>query len=113
MAGKRHTTEEIAVKLSEADALRRKGRSQQEIARVLGITVMTYHRWRKKRPLLPNLAQVDSATSGQVTVLRRTAAVSRIQELESENARLRRLVMDLLLEKMRLEEDREDRRKTG
>jgi len=99
MKRKRHSTAEVAAKLHEADELIQHGASQAEIARRLGISVMTFHRWRKLRrtrieevPLVP-ADQVDSPD----TDLR-----SRVVELEVENARLRQLVTDLLLKKIKL-----------
>ena len=48
MAGKkRHATAEIAAKLLDADALAKNGQPQAKIAKALGISVMTLHRWRK------------------------------------------------------------------
>ena len=47
MSKKRHTAQEIGVKLHQAEEMAREGKFQGEIARALGISVMTYHRWRK------------------------------------------------------------------
>jgi DNA-binding XRE family transcriptional regulator len=45
MAGrKRHGAAEIAAKLLEADALAAKGQTQAELAKPLGVSVMTIHR---------------------------------------------------------------------
>jgi putative transposase len=105
---KRHAAAEIAAKLREADALAAAGRSQSEIAKALGISVMTFHRWRKARSQQPKVKSPDG------TVLEHTIPVApasgsqragRIAELQVENARLRKLVTDLLLEKMRLEDE--------
>jgi putative transposase len=65
-------------KLARANDLATQGKLQSEIARTLGVSVMTLHRWHK--------------------------ADDRIAELRLENSRLRRLVTDLLLEKIKLEE---------
>ena len=99
MKRKRHSTAEVAAKLHEADELIQQGASQAEIARRLGISVMTFHRWRKVRrtrvedvPLVP-ADHTDLPDSD----LRR-----RLIELEVENARLRQLVTDLLLKKIKL-----------
>ena len=46
---KRHNAAEIATKMGKADILIREGQTQSEIARALGISVMTFHRWRKAR----------------------------------------------------------------
>jgi transposase-like protein len=37
---------EIAKKLAQANRLARQGKLQSEIARTLGVSVMTLHRWR-------------------------------------------------------------------
>lgn len=91
---------EIAAKLAQAGDLATQGKLQSEIARALGVSVMTLHRWRKMSlaardaPPSPNaLGQLGQATHD-----------GRIAELQLENSRLRRLVTDLLLEKMKLEE---------
>ena len=82
---KRHSRVEIATKLAQANHLATQGKLQSEIARTLGVSIMTLHRWRKEA------SQPDRAPSG-------------VAELQLENSRLRRLVTDLLLEKTRLEE---------
>jgi transposase-like protein len=89
MASKGHSKSEIAAKLSKANELASKGKLQSEIARTLGVSVMTLHRWRKAA-----LVGADGGGSQH----------HQIVELELENARLRRLVTDLLLEKTMLEE---------
>jgi len=85
---KRHSRVEIASKLAQANDLATRGTFQSEIARTLGVSVMTLHRWRKEG------SQPDRAPSGG----------TRLAELQLENSRLRRLVTDLLLEKIKLEE---------
>ena len=99
----RHTLEEIAAKLEEADAMSASGRLHGDIAKALGISVMTYHRWRKARDSSRSAA--PSPSPGMVT----TGPTNPISGLQLENARLRRLVTDLLLEKMNLEEEIQDR----
>jgi uncharacterized protein YjcR len=76
---KRHSRAEIATKLAQANELATQGKLQSEIARTLEVSVVTLHRW-----------------------MRRGGA--RIAELQLENSRLRRVVTDLLIEKMKLEE---------
>jgi hypothetical protein len=44
---KRHSRVEVATKLAQATDLARQGKLQSEIARTLGVSVMTLHRWRK------------------------------------------------------------------
>jgi putative transposase len=97
---KRHSKVEIATKLARANELATQGKLQSEIARTLGVSVMTLHRWRKApRGIQPALVATPEA--GRVD---RTPGGDRIAELQLENLRLRRLVTDLLLEKVRLEE---------
>jgi putative transposase len=94
---KRHSRVEVATKLAQANDLARQGKAQSEIARTLGVSVMTLHRWRKAPPPpqpAHEAGQPDRTRSGG----------DRIAELQLENSRLRRLVTDLLLEKIKLEE---------
>jgi len=92
---------EIASKLAQANDLATQGKLQSEIARTLGVSVMTLHRWRKA-PREPHSAFVATHDIGLSD--RTPAGGNRIAELQLENARLRRLVTDLLLEKIKLEE---------
>lgn len=103
----KHTPEQITAKLGEAEALAAAGKTQAEIAAVLGISVMTFHRWRNARAqrcaatIVPENPDESSASAEAESKL---ITISRITELQIENARLRKLVTDLLLEKMSLEE---------
>ena len=94
---KRHSRIEIAAKLAQASDLASQGKLQSEIARKLGVSVMTLHRWRKVQP-----GPQPAYETGQPH--RTRSGRDRIAELQLENLRLRRLVTDLLLEKIRLEE---------
>ena len=47
---KKHSRVEIASKLAQANDLATQGKLQSEIARTLGVSVMTLHRWRKAPP---------------------------------------------------------------
>jgi len=94
---KRHSRAEIATKLAQANDLATRGRLQSEIARTLGVSVMTLHRWRKASHG-PQAAHGIGDSNGA------RSRGNRIAELQLENSRLRRLVTDLLLEKIRLEE---------
>jgi putative transposase len=93
---KRHSRVEIATKLAQANDLATQGKLQSEIARTLGVSVMTLHRWRKQPALV--------ATPGPREPDRTRGTDDWIAELQLENSRLRRLVTDLLLEKIRVEE---------
>ena len=98
----RHTEAEIAAKLEEADALISEGRLNRDIAKTLGVSVMTYHRWRKMRYSSQRAGsfQLGRAETDGPSI----EQTRRIRELQLENSRLRRLVTDFLLEKMNLEE---------
>jgi hypothetical protein len=98
---KKHSKAEIAAKLAQAEDMAAHGMLQSEIARALDVSVMTLHRWRKLPPeASPATAPVDQAVQSEDELDREM----RIADLQLENSRLRRLVTDLLLEKMRLEE---------
>ena len=86
MGKKRHTAEEIASKLRQVDVLTAQGRTMAEAIRRIGVTEVTYYRWR---------SEYGGLKSDQVR---------RLKELETENARLRRAVSDLTLEKLILKE---------
>jgi transposase-like protein len=89
---------EVATKLAQANELATQGKSRSEIARTLGVSVMTLHRWRKA---LPGPQRALVATPEAREPDRTRSADDRIAELQLENSRLRRLVTDLLLEKKR------------
>lgn len=48
MARKRYTTEEIIRKLREADVLIGQGQMVADVIRHLGVSDVTYYRWRKE-----------------------------------------------------------------
>jgi putative transposase len=80
------------------------GMLQRDIAKLLRISVMTYHRWRKAREatVCPTARLAVDAEPPDVRIDREE--IGQIRELKIENSRLRRLVTDLLLEKVELEE---------
>jgi putative transposase len=86
MARKRHTAEEIVSKLRQVDVLTAQGRPVAEAVRAIGVSEVTYHRWR---------SEYGGLKGDQV---------KRLRELEAENTRLRRAVSDLTLDKMILAE---------
>ena len=86
MPRKRPTPEEIVAKLRQVDVLVSLGKSVADAVRSIGTTEVTYYRWRKEYGGL------------------KTAQVKRLKELETENARLRKAVSDLTLDKMILAE---------
>src|SRR4029450_10518248 len=59
---KRHSRVEITTKLAQANDLAAQGKLQSEIARTLGVSVMTLHRWRKApRRVQPALVGMQEA----------------------------------------------------
>ena len=102
MKSKRHSAAEISAKLGQAQALAASGKLQSEIAKALGVSIMTLHRWRK-------LDHADaSAPSAAFEVGHggpgRRGQEDIVAELQIENRQLRQIVTDLLLEKIKLEE---------
>jgi hypothetical protein len=101
---KRHSKAEISGKLTEAGELAAMGKTQSEIGRAIGISVMTYHRWRKRRagrdPIAREIIPRALDRGGWLSSIQ----VNRVAELQLENLMLRRLVRDLLLENAKLEE---------
>lgn len=86
MPRKRYRPEDIISKLREADILISQGKTVAETIRVLGISDVTYYRWRKEY--------------GGMT----TTQVKRLKVLEKENLRLCRAISDLTLDKLILQE---------
>lgn len=86
MPRKRPTAEEIVAKLRQIDVLTAQGKTVAEAVRAIAVTEVTYYRWRKEYGGLKG------------------DQVKRLKELEAENARLRRAVSDLTLDKMILAE---------
>jgi putative transposase len=98
MKTKRHSRAEISTKLEQAGVLAAAGKVQSEIARALGVSVMTLHRWRKRDRRAASGPPAGHRARGE----RRQTEVVAI--LQMENRQLRRIVTDLLLEKIKLEE---------
>jgi transposase len=106
MVGKRHALEEISVKLAQADNLVAKGKTQREISSALGVSVMTYHRWKKMlKSHQPTMNRGLQETTGRLHSPGDGNSEEAIRRLELENAQLRRLVTDTLLEKLKYEEE--------
>jgi hypothetical protein len=104
---KKHSRQEILLKLDQAGELVRAGKSHVEVCKVLGVSVMTFHRWRKL-PMVAK-AKIDGSTIVPEQRIRpeplSVADMGRLlEELTIENSQLRRIVTDLLLEKMKHEE---------
>lgn len=86
MARKRYSPEEIIGRLREAEVALAEGATVAEVCRRIGVTEVTYYRWRKEYGGM------------------RIEQARRLKELEVENARLRKAVSDLTLDKLILKE---------
>jgi transposase-like protein len=86
MPRKTRSPEEIVSKLRQVDVLVSQGTAVVDAVRQIGVTEVTYYRWRREYGGL----KLDQ--------------VKRLKELELENARLRKAVSDLTLDKLILKE---------
>lgn len=86
MARKRYSPEEIIGRLREVEVALAEGATVAEVCRRIGVTEVTYYRWRKEYGGM------------------RVEQARRLKELEVENARLRKAVSDLTLDKLILKE---------
>jgi putative transposase len=87
MARKRYKAEEIVAKLWQVDVLTSQGQSLADAIRQIGVSEVTYYRWRQE--------------FGGMKI----EQVKRLKELELENTRLRKAVSDPTLDKLILQED--------
>ena len=74
MPRKRHKPEEIVAKLRQVDVLVSQGQSVADAVRSIGVTEVTYYRWRQ---------EFGGLKSDQV---------KRLKDLETENQRLRKAI---------------------
>ena len=86
MKRKRHTPEQVIRKLAEGDKLLNQGEDLAEVCRQMGIAESTWHRWK---------AQYGGMKANDA---------KRLKELENENGRLKRIVVDLTLDNAMLKE---------
>jgi putative transposase len=86
MPRKHHKPEEVVAKLRQVDVLVSQGQAIADAIRAIGVSEVTYYRWRQEYGGL------------------KIEQVKRLKELEQENARLRRAVSDLTLDKLILQE---------
>jgi transposase-like protein len=86
MPRKKHQPEEIVAKLRQVDVLTSQGQSVADAVRSIGVTEVTYYRWRQ---------EYGGLKSDQV---------KRLKALETENGRLRKAISDLTLDKLILQE---------
>ena len=73
---KRHSLEQIVRKLRQADEKLASGASVPEVARELGVSEATYHRWKNQYAGMS------------------PSETKRLKELEKENARLKKIVAE-------------------
>ena len=86
MARRHHKPEEIVAKLRQVDVLVSQGQAVADAIRAIGVSEVTYCRWRQEFGGL------------------KADQVKRLRALEAENARLRRAVAELTLDKQILAE---------
>jgi|HubBroStandDraft_6_1064221.scaffolds.fasta_scaffold690914_1 putative transposase len=86
MARKRYKPEEIVAKLRQVDVLVSQGQNMVDAIRQIGVSEVTYYRWRQEFGGL------------------KSEQVKRLKDLELENTRLRKAVSDLTLDKLILQE---------
>jgi putative transposase len=86
MPKKRYKPEEIVAKLRQVDVLASQGQNIADAIRQIGVSEVTYYRWRQEYGGL------------------KTEQVKRLKELEQENTRLRKAISDLTLDKLILQE---------
>ena len=85
----RHTPEQIVGKLREAEAGLAGGQTIGQVCQKLGVSEQTFYRWKQQYGGM----KVD--------------ALKRLKQLELENARLKKAVADLTLDKQILKEANE------
>ena len=86
MVRKGYTAEQIINKLREVEIIVSQGDTIGEASRKIGVTEQTYYRWRKEYGGM------------------RIEQAKRLNELEKENGRLKKLVADLSLDNAILKE---------
>ena len=86
MPRKRYKPEEVVAKLRQVDVLTSQGSPVVDAIRQIGVSEVTYYRWRQ---------EYGGLKSDQV---------KRLKDLETENTRLRKAISDLTLDKLILQE---------
>jgi putative transposase len=86
MKRKRHSPDQIIRKLREADAMLSQGQLIAQVCQALEVSEQTFHRWRNQYGGM----KADEAR--------------RLKELEMENTRLKKIVANLSLDKLALQE---------
>ena len=83
---KRHNPEQIIRKLADADRRLNAGQSIAQVCQALEVSEATFHRWRNQ-------------FGGM-----KAQEAKRLKELEKENARIKKMVADLMLDKEMLKD---------
>jgi len=86
MPKKRHKPEEIVSRFRQADVLISQGQDIADVIRQIGVSEVTYYRWRQEYGGL------------------KIEQVKRLKELETENTLLRKAISNLTLDKLILQE---------
>lgn len=86
MKRRHHSPEQILRKLREAERMLGEGQRVSEVAKELGVSEATFHRWRNRYGGM------------------KAADAKRLKELERENTRLKAIVADQALENRALQE---------
>ena len=84
--GKRYSPEQIIKLLRDVEIHLSQGKSREQAIRLIGVSEPSYYRWRKEY----GGVSIDQA--------------KKMKEMERENARLRKAVSDLTLDKLILQE---------
>jgi len=87
MPGRKHTQEEIDAKLRQVEEFTAQGKTVSEAIQCVGVVDATYYRWRKELGSL----KVDQR--------------QRLKSLEAENAKLKSLLAEALLDNAKLKDD--------
>ena len=86
MARKRYSAEQVVNKLREAEVHLSQGLTVKQMCKQIGVTDQTYYKWRREYGGL------------------KTDQAKRFKDLEKENARLKKLVAELSLDKQMLQD---------
>ena len=86
MGAKRYSTEQIILKLRQAEIEMGRGVKVPEVCRKLGISEQTFYRWRKRYGGLDR------------------SEIRRLKALEQENARLKKLLAESMIDNAILKE---------
>lgn len=82
----KHSMEQIIAKLRKADLMLSEGKSVDDVAKALQVNKLTYYHWKKEYGRM------------------QTEQARKLKDLEKENARLKKLVAELSLDKDILKE---------